>query len=274
MQFLISFLNVLLPLLYFSTTYLYGVYFFRNDPVGQRYMQAALRFTVTVHFLEIILRGFYFDHFPMASIFEAASTIALAIALIYLYIEHRLKVKTTGYFILVFIFFLQLFSSAFITFVPNIPEILHSPFFIFHTSAAILGYSALMVSAIYGLMYLLLFHDIKRNRFGVVYSRLPSLETLNEMNIRAAILGFSSLTVAIILGFLWSYKIFHEFFHLDAKIVIAIVTWFIYGMEIFGKRFLGWAGKRLAYLSLSGFAVILFSLVAVNLFLTSFHEFK
>ncbi len=267
MQFVISFLNVLLPLLYFISAYFYGIYFFRNDPLGEKYMTPFLRLTVFIHLAEIAFRGIYFRHFPLASIPEALSVMALAIVLIYIFVESQLQVKTTGYFILVFVFFLQLFSSAFISFVSQIPEILH-------TSAAILGYSGLMVSAIYGLTYLLLFHDIKSSRFGVIYSRLPSLEILNEMNYRAALVGFFFLTLAIVLGFIWAKKVFGEFFHLDAKIIVAIITWVVYGIEIFGKRKLGWAGKRLAYISLSGFAIILFSMVAVNLFLTSFHEFK
>jgi len=274
MEFLVSFLNVLLPLLYFISTYLYGIYFFRNDPLGEKYMIPALRITVLIHLVEIVLRGIYFDHFPLASIYEALSVLAFAIVIIYIFVENQLRVQTTGYFILALVFFLQLFSSAFISFVTEIPEILNSPFFILHTSAAILGYSGLTVSAVYGLLYLLLFYDIKSSRFGVIYSRLPSLEILNEMNFRAALVGFFFLTIAIILGFIWSKKVFGQYFHLDPKIIVAIITWFVYGIEIIGKRKLDWAGKRLAYISLSGFVIIVFSMIAVNLYLTTFHEFK
>ncbi len=274
METLISILNILLPVLYFGSTFLYGKSFFKERPWAERYQTGLLSFAVFLHIIEVLLRGIYFHHFPLATIAEAASVLALAIAVIYLYVEFRLQVPTTGYFILIFVFFLQLFSSVTISHVDKIPEILHSSFFIFHTSAAIIGYSALAVSAIYGLMYLLLFYDIKSSRFSIIYGRLPSLEILNEMNFKAASLGFAFLTVAILLGGIWSYRIYQQTVHFDAKILIAVLTWLIYAIEIYGRKIRGWAGRRLAYLSLSGFVIIIFSLVAVNLFLTSFHEFK
>jgi ABC-type transport system involved in cytochrome c biogenesis permease subunit len=183
-------------------------------------------------------------------------------------------VKTTGYFILVFVFFLQLCSSAFINLTHNIAEILHSPLFSIHAGAAILGYSGLAISFLYSLMYLLLFYDIKSSRFGVIYNRLPSLEVLAGLNYNSAAVGFSFLTIAIVMGSIWSNKVFGKFIAADPKILVAYLTWIIYGLELFGGKFLSWSSKRLAYLSLSGFAIILFSMVAVNLFLTSFHEFK
>ncbi|MBN2364520.1 MAG: hypothetical protein EH225_00025 [Calditrichaeota bacterium] len=274
MVFIINFLNTLLPILYFTCTYLYGAYFFRNDDFAEKYMSRILQFTVAIHFLDVILRWYHFDHFPLASIFEALTVIGLAAILVYLYLEFRIKVKTTGFFILVFIFILQLISSAFIDFTESLPEILKNRLFVFHTSAAILGYSGFAISFLYSLMYLLLFHNIKKSRFGVIYSRLPSLEVLSSLNYYSATFGFFFLTAAIVLGGIWANKIWGQFLSTDPKIVVAYLTWFIYGLEIFSGRFLNWSSKKLAYLSMSGFAIILFSMVAVNLFLTSFHEFQ
>lgn len=274
MEFVISFLNTVLPILYFVSTYLYGMFFFRNDDLASKYMSTVLKITVSIHLLDIVLRSWYFSHFPLASVFEAVSVIALAAALIYLYLEFRLKVRTTGYFILVLIFFMQLFSSAFINFTHHIPEILHSPLFVFHTGAAILGYAGFAISFIYSLMYLLLFHDIKSSKFSVIYNRLPSLEVLAGLNYNSAAIGFSFLSVAIIFGSVWSNKVFGEFFSRDPKILVAYLTWVIYGLELLGGNILRWSRRRLAFLSLTGFTIIIFSIVAVNLFLSSFHAFK
>ncbi|GAB4374653.1 MAG: cytochrome c biogenesis protein CcsA [Calditrichia bacterium] len=274
MEFVISFLNTILPIFYFVSTYLYGMFFFKNDIFAEKYMSHILRFTVALHFAEVVLRGWYYQHFPLASIFESLSVLALAAIMIYLYLEIRLKVRTTGFFILVLVFVLQLISSAFISFTHDIPEILHSPYFAIHTSAAILGYSGLAISFLYSVMYLLLFHDIKGSRFGVIYNRLPSLETLAGLNYKAAAVGFSFLTLAILVGSYWSNKVFGQFFAVDPKILVAYLTWLIYGIELLGGRYLKWSSRRLAYLSLSGFGIILFSMIAVNLLMTSFHEFK
>ncbi len=274
MELVISFLNTVLPVFYFIATYLYGMYFFREDTFAEKYMSPVLKTTVFIHFVEIVLRGWYYHHFPLASVAEAMSVLALAAVLIYLFLETRLNVKTTGYFILVFVFFLQLFSSAFISFTKNIPDILHSPLFSVHTSMAILSYSGFAISFLYSLMYLLLFHDIKSSRFGVIYSRLPSLEVLSGLNYSSAAVGFSFLTLAMFLGVIWSRNVFGSYFVDDPKIFLVYATWVIYGTELFGGKVLKWSNKKLAYLSLGGFIFIVLSVVAVNLFFTSFHEFR
>ncbi|GAB4330293.1 MAG: c-type cytochrome biogenesis protein CcsB [Calditrichia bacterium] len=274
MDFIISFLNTILPIFYFAATWLYAKYFFSDEKYAEKNMQKVLRVTVVLHYAEVLMRGFYYHHFPTASVFEALSVIALCAVTIYLFLEWRLQVKTTGYFILILIFFMQLISSAFISFTPYIPEILHSPYFAIHTTAAITAYSAFAIAFLYSIMYLMLFHDIKGSRFSVIYNRLPSLEVLSNLNTSSATLGWVFLTIAIILGAVWSRQAFGRYLSIDPKIIIVFITWLIFGLEIIGSRFLKWSSRRLAYFSLAGFSAILFSMVAVNLFLTSFHEFK
>ncbi len=273
MIYLISLGNVLLPLLYLLALILYGLYFFRNDKSLEPYLSPLLRITVLIHFAEVVFRGIYFSHFPMAGIFEAATVMALAIAVIYLYIETRIKEKSTGYFILLLVFSLQLISSAFIDFVDDIPEILNNPLFIFHTSAAILGYTGLAISALYSVMYLLLFKEIKKKRFGLIYSRMPSLAVLEEMMMKAAWLGIGFLTLAILLGIYWSFEIFGTFVYSDSKIIIALITWVFYMVGMLVKKYRSISGKKVAMISLSGFSLIVVSLLAVNLFFQSFHKF-
>ncbi len=273
MQFLISFLNVVLPLLYFACLILYGLYFFRNEKSVSGFMSNLLRVTVGIHFIEVILRGFYFEHFPMAGVFEAATVLALSISLVYLYIEVRLKEKSTGFFILIMVFSLQLVSSAFIDYVDNIPEILNNPLFIFHTSTAIIGYTGLAISALYSLMYLLLFKQIKTSRFGILYDRLPSLAVLDEMNHKSIRVGLFFLTVAVILGFFWSKQVFGTFLNFDFKVLITLFTWLFYFGGVFSNKFLVVSGKKAAMMSLLGFFLILVSNIFMNLFMESFHKF-
>ena len=274
MEFIISFLNTLLPMLYMVTTFLYGFNFFRDEPFAEKSIGIILRITAFLHFIEVVLRWLCYDHFPLASIFEALSVLSLAAVLIYLYLEIRLKVQNTGFFILIFVLLMQLISSAFISFTHDIPEILRSPLFALHTFAAILGYSGFTISFLYGLLYLLLFYHIKNRQFGVIYNRLPPLEVLSNLNFYSAASGFVFLTIAIVVGFIWSYQLFEKIFALDPKILVAYLTWIIYGLELFGGKFLHWSNKRLAYLSMSGFFIIVFSMIVVNLLFTSFHEFK
>jgi ABC-type transport system involved in cytochrome c biogenesis permease subunit len=59
----------------------------------------------------------------------------------------------------------------------------------------------------------------------------------------------------------------------DPKIAVAIVTWAIYTFQMFARRLIGWRGRRSAYLSALGFAVVLVNFVLVSYYLTDSHNF-
>ncbi len=266
-------LNILLPILYLVTIFLYSQAFFYSSRFARKYKSGVLEFTVLVHLGRIVLSGVSMHRYPITNFFEFASVLALAIALIYLYIEYRLKLKTTGLFILSVVFPLQLFSSLFYNPSQPLPKVLHSPMLIFHTSTVILGYAALFVSALYGLMYLLLFYELKSAQFGVIYRKMPSLEELSELNIRAATIGFFFLSITIVLGILWRKSAFPGAAHFDPQVIGTYLVWVIYGLVIFGKKIAGWTGKWLAYMSLGGFVIIIVSMIVVNWVVKSFHQF-
>jgi ABC-type uncharacterized transport system permease subunit len=209
----------------------------------------------------------------MASIFEIATTIAFSTGIIYRYIEFRLKVKTTGYFIMILVFFIQLFSSLFIEKIEQVPEILKSPIFDVHSTFAALGYTALLLSAIYSFMYILLYHDIKTSKFSIVFEKLPSLETLGGMIYKASVLGITFLSIAIIFGHIFLKITYNKIFSFDFKIMSVYFIWIIYFMVILGKKKLNWPPRLMAYLSILGVGFIILSMVIINLFATTFHKF-
>ena len=59
----------------------------------------------------------------------------------------------------------------------------------------------------------------------------------------------------------------------DPKIFVALVCWFVYSFELFAARRIGWGGRRAAYLSALGFAIVLLNFVPISYFLTKSHNF-
>jgi ABC-type transport system involved in cytochrome c biogenesis permease subunit len=59
----------------------------------------------------------------------------------------------------------------------------------------------------------------------------------------------------------------------DPKIFIAVVTWAVYTFQLVARRAIGWRGRRSAYLSAVGFAIVLLNFVLVSYFLTDSHNF-
>lgn len=273
MEILLRFLNVLLPILYFVVTFYYARFFFHNDKKAEKNIPYVLNTTLILHALYIFLRGWSQNHYPLASIPEIATAISFFVTAIYKYIEFRLRVKTSGYFVLVLAFFLQFFSSLFIKNIEHIPEILKSPIFDLHSTFAALGYTAFILSALYSIMYVLLYHDIKSNKFSIIYERLSSLETLSGMIFKTSVLGILFLSLAVIFGHVYLKMKFDTLFKFDLKIFSVYVTWLVYFFIILGRKKLNWPPRAMAYLSIGGLIFIIFSILIVNLFLPTFHKF-
>lgn len=276
METFINTLSIILPTLYALAWADYALLFFRNDAFAEKTAPWLLYLTGILHGLDLLLRGLYFRHYPVATVFEAFSLLAFSVLVVYILIEWRTGVRTTGFFIVAFVFVFQLVSSAFITPPTDINPLLADPSFVLHASTAVLGYSGMAISAVYSLLYLMLFYDIKKSRFGIIYKQLPSLEVMANFTYRAATLGFIFLSVAMVLGVVLMVNA-QEFEGVnwiwDPKLTITFLAWLIYGLCTGGRKFWGWSPKRVAFASLAGFVVILFSLVAVNLLFTSFHGF-
>ncbi len=262
-----------MPVLYAVVALLYGLSFFRGSALASRLKTRALLLTIAVHLVYLLIRTVAFDHPPITSVFEIMTMLAAFIAVGYIYIEIRTKSSATGFFILILAFAFQTVSSLFIKDLTLIPAFLHSMVLGLHVSTALLGYTAISLSAAYGFLYLMLYHEIKSTRFGLIYNRLPNLEMLETMSNRAEALGFMMLTVAIIVGIFWLPRVFERFSYWDPKLIATLVIWGIYASGLAAKRRFGWQGRKMMLLTVIAFGFVFLSLTVINLYLSGFHNF-
>ena len=273
MQAVTSILNTLLPVIYTLTVIDYCLYFFRQRGLVNQTPGILLRISVAAHLAEILARSIAHQHFPITNTFEAVSAIAFAIAAVYMTIEIFTGDHSTGFFIIGIVFLFQLISSALISSDRYIPEMLSNPMFIFHAIFAVIAYSAFAISAIYGLFYLMLYHEIKYHRFGILFKRLTSLDMLGRLNFAAAVAGFFCLSVSTILGFIWgSTDPATNFRIADPKVLTVLCSWAIYGACIAIRKFRRQQGNWFVYFTMIGFLLNLLS-IAIGFIFTSFHRF-
>ena len=273
MEALISFINYLLPFLYLVVVYVYAHHFFVRRGHFEPFLSHGLFALLGIHFLEILLRMLHMERFPLANSAEAATALAFALSLMYAFLEWRIGVKTTGWFVLIIALMLQIYSSFFITIEANVPDFFSNPFFVFHTSSVMLGYAALFISGLYGMMFLMLFYQMKSGGFGLFYQKLPPLDTLGEMCGKTITPGFILLTLGITMGIYWRMQSFPEDSHFDPKVVFAYGIWVYYLILALGWLAKKVTGKRLAYGSLAGFVLILINYVLIRVVVDSFHNF-
>src|SRR5262249_35772563 len=98
---------------------------------------------------------------------------------------------------------------------------------------------------------------VKLKHFGILFSRLPPLQVLDELNRRLVIWGFIAISLTVIsgaffirssAGLTWS-----------PKEVATLAAWAMFGALLMARLWAGWRGRRVALLTMAGFGVLLFS---------------
>ncbi len=93
----------------------------------------------------------------------------------------------------------------------------------------------------------------------------PATDILDELNYQLIIFGFLFLSVGVITGAVWANSAWGRYWGWDPKETWSLITWFVYATLLHAKRMRGWQGRRIAFLSIVGFAAVIFTYFGVNL---------
>jgi ABC-type uncharacterized transport system permease subunit len=284
---LLTTLQLLLPALYAGLVFYFGRTFFR--PSGQSgETERRLKYALPAAYVLIGLHAAYIGVFTsvehhelVATIYELMSLIAFTLFTIYVFAELRPTKETsgTGFFVAAVAFLLQLGSSLTVRteIVSEIKPLLRDPIFNLHVTTSVFGYAALILAAIYGGLYLLLYNALRRNEFGAIFEHIPSLSRLERYGTRATAAGFVFLTFAIALGVL----LLQRFppigstgsMLFDPKVLTTLLVWLVFGVTLLIRQFAHVEGRRLVLFWMSGFALTVVSMTIVNAVATNFHSF-
>lgn len=225
------------------------------------------------HTISIIYRYIYAGHIPISTPHEAASFFSWCIVLMFFIIELTYRVGLLGSFIMPLVFILMMSSSMLPREVKSLSPVLQSYWLGIHTVLAFLGNAAFAMAFGIGIMYLIQERYVKSKRIGDLFRRLPSLQSLDEVNYRLITWGFPLLTLAIITGSLWADTAWGTYWRWDAREVWSLITWFIYAIILHARLLAGWRGRRAALLSIIGFLTILIAFFGIKLLKKGMHVF-
>lgn len=268
---------------YIASCIAYAVYFARRSPAAGRAATALLGGAALAHTFVIGMQTMEVGHVPFAGTTQAISTFVWLLGLAYLYIEISTDERGLGAFVLPILVGLQAIPAAQGPGIEPRTAILDSPMFGVHVSSLLFAYATFALAAVIGVTYLLQFMEIKAKHLGYFYARLPSLQVLDVMNARAVFIGWVLLTLGLLVGAIWipgARAVSPEDPRVgamrlaDPKILVAVVTWAVYAVQLGTRRLAGWRGRRSAYLSVLGFLIVLFNFIPVSYFLTDSHNFS
>jgi cytochrome c-type biogenesis protein CcsB len=145
----------------------------------------------------------------------------------------------------------------------EVPAVVKSRWLPVHVSSSFAGLACFALAAGVALMYLLQEREVKGKHFGALFSRLPPLESLDRLNHRLVRIGFVVFTVALVTGAMFARRAWGQAWEWDQKQVFSLAAWLVYGAIIQLRRS-GWHGRRNAYLTLIGFAIVFVSFVGIG----------
>lgn len=231
----------------------------------------ALAAGLVLQFVDLHARARALGSVPYRTLAGSMSLFGWMLGIAYLALLLRHRERAIGPFLIPFV---VLFSAVglLIPFRASAPRPeTQGVLFAFHVTLAILGYAAFTLSFVLSLLYLIQSRQIRRAKTGVLFSRLPALEVIGRMNRTAVSIGLSSLLVSVLLGAAWAHRVWKGVF--DAKLGFAVFTLLVYGLLLWMDR-RGWKGQRVAFLSIVGFGLVIFSYTFVNLYLSRAHTFR
>jgi len=262
----------ILTLILYAAAEGFSILHLRTDEEGYgRATTSLLVLGFVVHFAALYVGARSVHSVPYRDLPASMSFFAWMVVASYLILLLRHREASTGPFLLPIPL---LFLGASILAHP-LPPISHprlmGSLFAFHVTMAIIGYAALSLSFVLAQLYIIQNKQIRRHKLGLLFSRLPALDVLSRLHQTSVLIGVSALAVATALGLVRAKQNWGTYW--DPKVLVTVVIIAIYLLTLF-PRVLGWGGRKVALLSISGFLMVLFSYTIVNLFISNEHLFR
>jgi cytochrome c-type biogenesis protein CcsB len=205
---------------------------------------------------------------PWGNMYEFTLTGALGVAVIYLALLPRFRLRWMGLFVTGFlVVVLMLANLSLEQEAGRLVPALHSYWLVIHVGAAILATGAFAVGALASAVFLLKQRLEGSSRARGLLAMFPSAEDLDRLAYRLHAVGFPLWTfAALIAGPIWAEYAWGSYWNWDPKEVWAFITWVVYAAYLHARATAGWRGRAAAVLALVGFATLLFNFVGINFF--------
>ena len=142
-----------------------------------------------------------------------------------------------------------------------------------HTCCALLSYVAFLVAFVSGLLFLVQERQLNQKRMGMLFHRLPSLERLDRVNFWAVGVGFALLSIGLAYGFLGERKLWGRWWSGDPKECLTLALWGSYLALWLVRARSTLRGRRVAVLSILGFSLVLFTFLAMQRLVPTWHRY-
>ena len=265
-------LLVLLPPAYLTLAILYGMAFAgERQPALARVRKPLLAITLTAHAAVFVLNAQATGTAVVGGL-RIASATGLCVGLLFVLVTRRGPQPTVAGVLFGLVFLLRLVASAF---GPMGPETSANPgnaVDAIHALTMLLATSALVLSGVYGCLYLLLFRQLKSQKFGPLARWLPDMEQLTRSTRSTALAGFLFMTLGVNGGIgLAHARGLESFSYMDPTVLLNIGLWVHFGVIAFSRSIPGITARRASIAATAGLVTLLAAIAILSVPGASFH---
>jgi ABC-type transport system involved in cytochrome c biogenesis permease subunit len=203
------------------------------------------------HLVSIVEQGMVAQQFPVEDIYQRLSLCAFLITVSFLFAYWKYRTGSLSVFIFPLVFVIALVAALGKNVAVWSSPALKNTWLITHIVFILLGYAALLFTAVAAALYLYQERQLKLKKTGGLSFRLPSLGVLDDLVSSSLSLGFVFITIGIIIGTVWASVEYGTKWIGDPRIGISFITWGIYLVLVFFRTSAGWRGRKAAVLAIT-----------------------
>ena len=132
-------------------------------------------------------------------------------------------------------------------------------------SVSTLGIAILSVAFAMSLIYIVHDRALKSRKTLSLLERLPSLERCDRVGLQSLAAGFLLLTLGIGTGIAVNFDVFQQWWVFGIKQIFPVVAWLMFAGILGARTALGFRGRKSAYATMAGFAIVLLSVLGMTL---------
>jgi ABC-type transport system involved in cytochrome c biogenesis permease subunit len=255
-------LRFIVPAIYLLVSSGYVYTFIKARDSRPSWIRLAFLAGLFLHTLLLALLFLEHGVFPFGTVIRGLFFCSWVLAVMFLAMENLLHEISYGAFFMPVNFIVTAFTLSFLNAGVPLPRLLVSYYFIIHVSLLFTAYACFLFSFLVSLMYLLQHAEIKARRPGAFFTRLPSLEIMDQTIRFMDGMGLSLILLGIITGFLWldAYNMTLSS-NIPVKAGFVLLTFIIYLSEHLLRIGKGWKGQRACLVSILGFLFVLCTLI-------------
>lgn len=205
------------------------------------------------------LRWYHSGHMPGDNLYELNSVGAWIAVLIYLCLQfYYRKIRVLGAIILPISILMMLYGISKPHEMGPLSDEYQSGWFYVHILSSFIAYGCYVIATASSVFILL------RVNLGQLQDKLPSSEFLEDLSYRLIAYGVGAHAIMLASGSIWANKAWGSYWNWDPVETWSLITWLIYAFYLHARPFLGWRGKRLAWITILALIAIIFTFWGVS----------